>query len=1058
MTIGFRERELVLDLFELITGLRMNHAYIRPGGVAQDLPPGALDKIRDFVALMQKRLPSTPSAAATPTRSSRAALEDVGYLDLTGCMALGHHRPGAALDRPARGTCARSQPYCGYETYDFDVPTWDTCDAYGRFRIRLDEMCESLKIVEQAVDRLAGLAGRRSWSRTRRSPGPRSWPSAATAWATASTTSAHIMGESMEALIHHFKLVTEGFRVPAGPGLRRRSSRPAASSACHVVSDGGTRPYRAHFRDPSFTNLQATAAMCEGGMVADVIVAVASHRPRDGRSGPVMTASTPTQPACPTRPRLRPADDARRSCAPTLREIVARYPQRALGAAAAAAPGAERRGLRHRRGIEFCAEVLDLTAAEVTGVATFYTMYKRHPDGEYHVGVCTNTLCAVMGGDRSSSRLKEHLGVGHDETTDDGKITLEHIECNAACDYAPVVMVNWEFFDNQTPESATPAGRRPARGRRGPRPPAARRVCTFKEVARVLAGFPDGRADEGAGAGPASLRGPSGRPREQLDRTRRRGRAQGRAPGHGNLRRGGGRTAHLHRHPGERTGRAGRHQARRRREVTAMATTLTPVLTKFWDDPQSWTLETYRANDGYEALEKALAMEPADLVQMIKDSGLRGRGGAGFPTGMKWGFIPQGGRQAALPRRQRRRVRAGHLQGHPADDGQPARPDRGHGHHAPTRSGCNHAFIYVRGEVAARRTAGCSARSQEAYAAGYLGKNILGSGFDLEVTVHAGAGAYICGEETALLDSLEGRRGQPRLRPPFPAVAGLYACPTVVNNVESIASVPPILLHGAEWFAGMGTEKSKGFGIFCLSGHVKRPGQYEAPLGITLRELLDMAGGMRDPGHELKFWTPGGSSTPLFTAEHLDVPLDLRGASARRARCSAPAPCRSSTRPPAWSGRSTALDRVLQARVLRQVHAVPRGHLLAGADHCTGSSTGRAPRRTSRSCSTSATTSSAGRSAPSATARPARSPVSIQYFREEYIAHLTNGGCPFDPDAVHAVREGQRARMTTTTSPPARAPAATPSAPAATRQPRPPTLVTLTDRRRRGVACPRARW
>jgi NADH-quinone oxidoreductase subunit F len=193
--------------------------------------------------------------------------------------------------------------------------------------------------------------------------------------------------------------------------------------------------------------------------------------------------------------------------------------------------------------------------------------------------------------------------------------------------------------------------------------------------------------------------------------------------------------------------------------------------------------------------------------------------------------------------------------------------------------GCNHAFIYLRGEVVHvyRRLLRAV---EEAYAAGYLGKNILGSGFDLDVTVHAGAGAYICGEETALLDSLEGRRGQPRLKPPFPAVAGLYARPTVVNNVESIASIPAILLNGAGWFADMGTEKSTGFGIFSLSGHVARPGQYEAPLGITLRELLEMAGGMRDPKKKLKFWTPGGSSTPMFTDEHLDVPLDFESVAA----------------------------------------------------------------------------------------------------------------------------------------------------------------------------------
>src|SRR5208282_2804843 len=186
--------------------------------------------------------------------------------------------------------------------------------------------------------------------------------------------------------------------------------------------------------------------------------------------------------------------------------------------------------------------------------------------------------------------------------------------------------------------------------------------------------------------------------------------------------------------------------------------------------------------------------------------------------------------------------------------------------------------IYVRGEVlhVIRRLHRAVAEAREA---GYLGRDILGSGFDLEVVVHAGAGAYICGEETSLLDSLEGYRGQPRLKPPFPATSGLYACPTVVNNVESIASVPWILLHGAEEFASLGTQKSTGFGLFQLSGHVATPGQYEAPLGTTLREILDLSGGMR-AGHRLKFWTPGGSSTPLLTDEHLDVPLDYEDVAA----------------------------------------------------------------------------------------------------------------------------------------------------------------------------------
>ncbi|HET9139144.1 complex I 51 kDa subunit family protein, partial [Actinophytocola sp.] len=190
----------------------------------------------------------------------------------------------------------------------------------------------------------------------------------------------------------------------------------------------------------------------------------------------------------------------------------------------------------------------------------------------------------------------------------------------------------------------------------------------------------------------------------------------------------------------------------------------------------------------------------------------------------------------------------------------------------------NRAYVYVRGEAvhAARRLRHAVA---EAHKAGYLGSNILGSGFDLDVVIHSGAGAYICGEETALLDSLEGFRGQPRLRPPFPATHGLYACPTVVNNVGTIASVPYIVLGGAAWWKSMGTEKSSGPMIYSLSGRVVNPGQYECALGITLRELIELAGGML-PGHELKFWTPGGSSTPLLTAEHLDVPLDFESVAA----------------------------------------------------------------------------------------------------------------------------------------------------------------------------------
>ena len=298
------------------------------------------------------------------------------------------------------------------------------------------------------------------------------------------------------------------------------------------------------------------------------------------------------------------------------------------------------------------------------------------------------------------------------------------------------------------------------------------------------------------------------------------------------------------------------------------------ALTERWNEPESWTLATYERLSGYQALRSALQMEPDAIIQLVKDSGLRGRGGAGFPTGMKWGFIPQGDGKP-------------HYLVVNADEGEPGTckdtPLMMADPHSLVEGiiisafavRCSHAFIYLRGELvhAGRRLQNAI---DEAYAAGYLGENILGSGFSLKLTLHRGAGAYICGEETALLDSLEGYRGQPRLRPPFPATHGLYQSPTVVNNVESIASVPFIVRYGVDWFRQWGTEKSPGPKLFSLSGHIEKPGQYEVPLGTTMRELLELAGGMRG-GRPLKAFTPGGSSTPLLTGEHLDAPMDFEG-------------------------------------------------------------------------------------------------------------------------------------------------------------------------------------
>ena len=376
---------------------------------------------------------------------------------------------------------------------------------------------------------------------------------------------------------------------------------------------------------------------------------------------------------------------------------------------------------------------------------------------------------------------------------------------------------------------------------------------------------------------------------------------------------------------------------------------------------------------------------------------------------MKWGFIPQGGDKPVYLVVNADESEPGTCKDIPLMMANPHELLEGIVI-ASYAIRASHAFIYVRGEVVhvLRRL---QAAVAEAYEAGYAGKDILGSGFDLEIVVHAGAGAYICGEETALLDSLEGRRGQPRLRPPFPAIAGLYASPTVINNVESIASVPSILRHGADWFRAMGTEarddvadkdkprfRSKGMTLFSLSGHVNRPGQYEAPMGITLRELLDLSGGVRDrpPAQVLDAGRlvdadPDGGA-PRRTAV-------LRRHRRRRSRCSAPRRCRSSTRRPASSARccggpsSTRTSRAASARRAARARS-------GWCRSCAGWSRARVTPRTSRS-SSDICDNILGRSF-CALGDGATSPItsSLEYFKDEYLAHFEHGGCPFDPAAA----------------------------------------------------------
>ena len=300
-----------------------------------------------------------------------------------------------------------------------------------------------------------------------------------------------------------------------------------------------------------------------------------------------------------------------------------------------------------------------------------------------------------------------------------------------------------------------------------------------------------------------------------------------------------------------------------------------PVLTQYVRDPNSFTLEFYLRHGGYEGLRKALTQTPAQVIDAVKASGLRGRGGAGFPTGMKWQFVPKDSPKPKYICCNADESEPGTFKDHVIMERYPHLLLEGCaiGCYA---IGAKVAYIYIRGEFYHVQQI-LEFAIQEAHANGCLGKNIFGSGFDCEIFVHRGAGAYEAGEESALLESLEGKRALPRLRPPFPAVVGLYGCPTAINNVETLASVPLILTKGAEWYASVGPEKNTGPKLYCVSGHVKRPGVFEAPMTVTLGELIyDYAGGMRD-GRRLKAVIPGGSSTPVLLPDQIDAQASFDG-------------------------------------------------------------------------------------------------------------------------------------------------------------------------------------
>ncbi|MYB44381.1 MAG: NADH-quinone oxidoreductase subunit NuoF [Acidimicrobiia bacterium] len=479
-------------------------------------------------------------------------------------------------------------------------------------------------------------------------------------------------------------------------------------------------------------------------------------------------------------------------------------------------------------GMRRVADLVGVTPAQVVAVASFYTMYKRDRVGRYLVSVCTSLSCWLDGADDVLHAVESEAGVPSGHTDRDGTITPEHVECIGACGGAPAVQVNYEFVEGVTPSGA----REMVRWLRSEEP----ETVTGDELQARFGGrtaFPWAIPEPAGVGGPvpacASLGTavPSNGLVPKLDTSE--------TAGNGDL-------------PMILTGRMNQH----------------PL--------DSHALATYEATGGYSALRKVLGdpgMTPAEITEDIKASMLRGRGGAGFPAGVKWSFL-------APPRPSYLVVNADESEPGTFKDRQLMERDPHQMIEGVIISSyateVNHAFVYVRGEYP-KATRRVEAAVEEAYRAGYLGRDILGSGYDLELTVHLGAGAYICGEETALLNSLEGKRGEPRLKPPyFPAAKGLYMMPTIVNNVETLSNVPWIIMAGGAAYAAIGPEGSPGKRMCSISGHVNRPGNYEIVEGLTWRELIfDLAGGIRD-GNRLKAWVPGGASAPWFVPElHLDT-------------------------------------------------------------------------------------------------------------------------------------------------------------------------------------------
>jgi NADH-quinone oxidoreductase subunit F len=430
------------------------------------------------------------------------------------------------------------------------------------------------------------------------------------------------------------------------------------------------------------------------------------------------------------------------------------------------------------------AKRVNVNLVEVTETLAYYSMLRRKPAGRYHIQVCTNISCMLRGGNEIYQHVQKRLGIGNKEVSPTGTFSLEEVECIGACTGAPAMQVNFDYYEDLTPD----------------------------KVDEIFEALQEGRK-------PAPVPVTSGALHERL--------------------------------PAE-----------------------VPVISRRFGIPDSKKIDVYLAHEGYQALEKALKqMTPDQIIEEVKRSNLRGRGGAGFPAGMKWSFVPKDPNKQKYILANCDESEPGTCKDRPLLEMDPHQLIEGMVI-TGRAVGATHGYAYIRGEyryvIDIMETA-----IAEAYAKGYLGKNILGSGFDFDLAAHTGAGAYECGEESALMESLEGKRGYPRIRPPFPAVVGLYRCPTVINNAETLSSVPAVILRGGEWYANLGTPKNGGTRLYAISGHVNRPGIYELPMGFNLKRMIEEVAGGIPGGKKLKAVVPGGSSCPLLGADEIDISMDF---------------------------------------------------------------------------------------------------------------------------------------------------------------------------------------